>query len=227
MAINPTDIMNYKALLDYLKRLEKNNNKEWFDTNKKEYESLRKEWVECIGGLIADIGAFDADILGLEPKSCIFRINRDVRFSADKSPYKTNFGASMSKGGKKLEFCGYYFQVRPNDVFIAGGCYMPASDKLANIRQEIDYNLDEFRAIINHKEYKKQFGALSGETLSRPPKGYEADNPAVEYLKHKSFLSFKKLDDSALFEKNFEKEIIKTFKAMKPLNDFLNRAIVA
>ena len=219
--------MNYKALLDFLKKLEKNNNKEWFDANRKEYETLRKDWIECTGGLIADIGAFDPDILGLEPKNCIFRINRDVRFSADKSPYKTNFGASMSKGGKKTEFCGYYFQVKPNDVFIAGGCYMPASDKLANIRQEIDYNLDEFKAIINNKEYIKQFGAMSGETLSRPPKGYDADNPAVEYLKHKSFLSFKKLDDSALFEKNFEKEIVKTFKAMKPLNDFLNRAIEA
>ncbi len=212
-------------MLAYLKRLSENNNKEWFDANKKEYDAMRKEWIVGVAKLIENIALFDTDIAGLDAKNCIFRINRDVRFSNNKLPYKSNFGASINKGGKKVETAGYYFQIQPNDVFIAGGCYTPMPDKLAAIRQEIDYNFDAFKKIITSKDYTTQFGQMSGDKLVRPPKGYDADNAAIEYLKHKSFLSYKKINDEALFEPNFEKELLKTFKAMKPLNDFINSAI--
>lgn len=217
--------MEFKPLLDFLKKLQKNNNKEWFDAHKKEYDSLRKEWLAYVSQLIKSTAAFDPDIAPLEAKNCIFRINRDIRFSQDKSPYKNNFGMSLSKGGKKTEFCGYYLHIQPGECFVAGGAYSPMPDKLAAIRQEVDYNLDEFQKIVSAKDFKALFGALSGDKLSRPPKGYEQDNPAVEFLKHKSFLAYKKISEKELLDKSFEKELLKTFKAMKPLNDFLNRAI--
>ena len=217
--------MDFKHLLDFLTRLNKNNNKEWFDANKKEYESLRKEWIDFVADCIQAFGAFDPAILELDPKKCIFRINRDVRFSKNKDPYKNNFGMSLSTGGKSSEFCGYYLHVQPGDCFIAGGAYQPMPDKLAAIRQEIDYNLDTFQKIVSGKTFKTQFGSLSGDKLSRPPKGYDADNPAVEYLKHKGFIAYRKVDDKTLLDKTFIKELVTSGKTMKPLIDFLNLAI--
>jgi uncharacterized protein (TIGR02453 family) len=217
--------MDFKALLSFLKNLSKNNNKAWFDTHKKEYDTLRKQWVEFVAQTIEQTGNFDQDIAMLEPKNCIFRINRDVRFSNDKSPYKNNFGMSLSKGGKKAEFCGYYLHVQPGACFLAGGAYMPMPDKLAAIRQEIDYNLDEFLAIINHKSFKKHFGSLSGEKLQRPPKGYDTDNPGIALIKHKSFLAEYKITDQDLVDEDFPQKMMEVFKAMQPLNEFLNRAI--
>lgn len=217
--------MDFKSLLTFLKGLEKNNNKEWFDGNKKTYEAIRKDWLGFVAETIAEAGRFDKDIAALEAKNCIFRINRDVRFSNDKSPYKNNFGMSLSKGGKKAEFCGYYLHIQPGTCFLAGGAYMPMPDKLAAIRQEIDYNAEEFVRIVTDKQFKKYFGKLSGETLQRPPKGYEADNPMIQFIKHKSFLAEYKLTDADLLDKKFQTKMIEVFKAMQPLNEFLNRAI--
>ncbi|MES2780688.1 MAG: DUF2461 domain-containing protein [Bacteroidota bacterium] len=219
--------MDFKHLLDFLTRLNKNNNKEWFDANKKEYEALRKEWIAFVADSIQAFGAFDPKLLALEPKQCIFRINRDIRFSKDKSPYKNNFGMSLTVGGKKDEFCGYYLHIQPGACFIAGGAYQPMPDKLAAIRQEIDYNFDSFKKIVTAKEFKAQFGALSGDKLSRPPKGYDAENPAVDYLKHKGFIAQKKLDDKTIMDKNNMKELVKSAKTMKPMIDFLREAINA
>lgn len=132
---------------------------------------------------------------------------------------------SLSKGGKKAEFCGYYLHIQPGTCFLAGGAYMPMPDKLAAIRQEIDYNAEEFVRIVTDKQFKKYFGKLSGETLQRPPKGYEADNPMIQFIKHKSFLAEYKLTDADLLDKKFQTKMIEVFKAMQPLNEFLNRAI--
>ncbi len=217
--------MDFKSLLTFLANLQENNHKEWFDANKKPYEALRKQWIEFVSGMIIEVGKFDKDIAGLEAKNCIFRINRDVRFSADKSPYKNNFGMSLSKGGKKAEFCGYYLHVQPNGCFLAGGAYVPMPDKLAAIRQEIDYNAEEFKAIVEDKTFKKQFKKLTGDALQRPPKGYEADNPMIGFIKQKSFLAEYKLTNEDLQKRDFAKKAVEIFSAMHPLNDFLNRAI--
>lgn len=217
--------MDFKSLLAFLAELQENNHKEWFDNNKKRYEKLRKEWVDFVSGMIIEVGKFDLDIAGLDAKNCIFRINRDVRFSADKSPYKNNFGMSLSKGGKKAEFCGYYLHVQPNGCFLAGGAYAPLPDKLAAIRQEIDYNGEEFTGIVTDKVFKKHFKKLTGDTLQRPPKGYEADNPMIDFIKHKSFLAEYKLTDEELLKKDFSKKVVEVFSAIQPLNEFLNRAI--
>lgn len=218
--------MEIQKLLQFLNNLQENNHKDWFDLHKKEYDKLRADWIELAANIIKQTANFDDDVKELDPKKCIFRINRDVRFSKNKDPYKNNFGISLSKGGKTTDFCGYYIHIQPGESFIAGGSYQPMPDKLAAIRQEIDYNFEEFKSILEHKEFVKHFGLLTGDKLQRPPKGYDAENPAIEFIKHKGFLAFLKIDDKNLTEKELLKHCLSAFKAMKPLNDFLNRAIL-
>jgi uncharacterized protein (TIGR02453 family) len=218
--------MEIQSLSKFLTALQQNNSKEWFDQNRTTYDKLRLEWIDLAAKIIEQTAIFDPEIAELDPKKCIFRINRDVRFSANKNPYKNNFGISLSKGGKGTDFCGYYIHFQPGESFIAGGSYQPMPDKLAAIRQEIDYNFDEFNKILKHKDFIKHFGTLTGDKLQRPPKGYDAENPAIEYIKHKGFLAYLKIDDNNLTEKELLKHCEKAFKAMKPLNDFLNRAIL-
>jgi uncharacterized protein (TIGR02453 family) len=217
--------MNFKNLFAFLKELKKNNNKEWFDAHKKEYDALRKEWLDYVADMIKAVGKFDEDILSLEPKNCIFRINRDVRFSANKDPYKTNFSLVLQKGGKKSQSSGYYLHVEPGGCFVAGGAWQPMPDVLSAIRQEIDYNEKEFRKVVTDKSFVKHFGKLGGDVLQRPPKGYEADNPAIEFIKHKSFIAQSKITDKEALDPAFMKAVAERFKAMKPMHDFLNRAI--
>ncbi len=219
--------MNTKALIKFLESLGQNNNKEWFDANKIEYETLRKDWLNFVSELIPAFAAFDPSLQKLEPKDCIFRINRDVRFAKDKSPYKTNFGCSLNAGGKKAEFFGYYLHIDAKGCFMAGGAYGPSPASLAAIRQEIDYNSKEFTSIVTHKTFVKTFGSLKGETLSRPPKGYEAENPSINYLKHKSFLAEHPLTQADVHSPKLIKQLVETGQAMKPLIDFLNRAVRA
>jgi uncharacterized protein (TIGR02453 family) len=168
----------------------------------------------------------DSTLQDIQPKNCIFRINRDVRFSANKNPYKTNFGASFSKGGKKIACAGYYFHVEPGACFIGGGYWMPMADDLNKIRQEIDYNFDDFKKIINEKKFIHSFGELdTKEKLVRPPKGYEKDNPALEYLKLKNFIVMASIADDELLDRHLIQKVISHFKSMKPLIDFLNKSI--
>jgi uncharacterized protein (TIGR02453 family) len=211
----------------FLKDLKKNNNKVWFDENRKLYETVKLDFYSIVDKQISGIIKFDPSINGLTAKDCAFRINRDVRFSKDKSPYKTNMGASIVKGGKKINAAGYYFHCDPGQSFAAGGFYMPDAPQLAKIRQEIDYGFDEWKKIVENKIFKKYFVAgIEGiETLARPPKGYETSNPAIEYLKMKGFIVSRPFTDAELQDRNSIKEIIKTFEAMKPMIDFLNKAV--
>lgn len=212
--------------IKFLKELKKNNNKAWFDANRKLYESTKADFTALVESLIAATAKFDASIANLQPKDCMFRINRDIRFSKDKSPYKTNMGASINAGGKKVSLPGYYFHFEPGQSFAAGGLYMPMPPELAKVRQEIDYNFDEWKKIVSNKTFKKYFNKVDGiEVLSRPPKGYADDNPAIEYLKMKSFLVERPLSDADLLDKNLVKEIAKSFEAMKPMIDFLNHSL--
>lgn len=210
----------------FLKDLKKNNDKLWFDENRKRYEAAKADFYQFADALIKSIATFDNNIAHLTAKNCAFRINRDIRFSKDKSPYKTNMGAFISKGGKKINTAGYYIHIEPGQCFIAGGFYMPDAPQLAKIRQEIDYGFDGWNKIVNDKIFKKYFinGVEGIETLSRPPKGYDAANPAIEFLKMKSYIVSHKLADAALQEKNTIKELSKVFAAMKPMIDFLNTA---
>lgn len=216
-----------KTVLPFLRKLKKNNNKAWFDANRALYESAKEEVHDLVRQLVAVYGKTDATIAHLEPRDCLFRINRDVRFSKDKSPYKTNFGIAITSGGKKSPLAGYYLHIEPGEGFVGGGLWMPAPPVLAAVRQEIDYNFDEFRGLLKAAGFKKHYGELyAGDDvkLTRVPKGYEADNPAAEFLKLKSFLAMRKLSDDELDAAQLVKQAADAFKALKPVIDFLNRA---
>jgi uncharacterized protein (TIGR02453 family) len=214
------------ATLKFIKELKKNNNKPWFDTNRKRYEGAKADFILFVEKLIEATSKFDPAVSSLKAKDCIFRINRDIRFSKDKSPYKTNMGTYINPGGKKVNTPGYYFHCEPGQSFAAGGLYFPAPEDLAKVRQEIDYNFDEWKSIVNSKMFKKYFPKVDGiDILSRPPKGYNDDNPAIEFLKMKSYIVSKPLTDAQLTDKNLIKEVAKAFEAMKPMLDFLNRSL--
>jgi uncharacterized protein (TIGR02453 family) len=217
------------ATLKFLKDLKKNNNKAWFDTNRKIYESAKADFAGFIQRVIDMHGKKDPSINHLIAKDCMFRINRDVRFAKDKSPYKTNMGASINKGGKQsISTAGYYFHLQPGQSFAGGGIWMPQPPDLKKIRQEIDYNFAEFKKIINAKKFKQVYGDLSHEAeykLSRIPKGYEQDNQAAEYLKLKSHIAFFPIADTDLTTKDLVTKTAKAFEALQPLLDFLNHSM--
>ncbi len=221
--------MLQKSTLQFLSSLHKNNNKEWFEANRKKYEAAKTDFLELVQYLITGIAKFDASIGHLEPKKCVFRINRDVRFSKNKAPYKNNMGASMNKGGKKIMKAGYYFHVEPSgESFVAGGIYMPEAADLQKVRQEIDYNFVDFKKIVSSKVFVSEFKTLSNEDgmkLSRPPKGYEPDNPAIEYLKYKSFITTAPITTTQLTDKDLVKNTIAKFKILYPLVQFINEAM--
>ncbi len=219
--------MIQKSTLKFLKDLKLNNNKSWFDNNRKSYESAKEDYAALIGNIISGIAAFDETVSHLTVKDCVFRINKDIRFSKDKTPYKTNFGGSISKGGKKINAAGYYLHLEPGKSFAGGGFYMPMPPELAKIRQEIDYNFKEWNTLLANKAFKKNFpNGIDGiDTLVRPPKGYDENNPAIEFLKMKGFIVTRPFTDQEVMSPAFLKDTLKTFEAMKPLIQFLNHAI--
>ncbi len=218
--------MLQNTTIKFLKDLKKNNNREWFEKNRKLYETAKADYLDFVSRVLTELKKKDATLEGLEPKQCVFRINRDVRFSKDKSPYKTNMGASFSKGGKKVQAAGYYFHAEPGQPFIAGGLWMPMAPELKKVRQEIDYNVEEFKKIVTSKKFVAQFGSLEqSDILQRPPKGYEIENPAIDFLKLKSFIASSKLTDKDLVSKDLVKKVVAACDAMMPLILFLNRAL--
>jgi len=220
--------MLQESTLKFLKGLKRNNSKAWFEKNRTAYENSKADFEQFIQTLIDAHSKADPDLKGLVAKKCVFRINRDVRFSKDKSPYKTNFGASMDKGGRKSGLAGYYFHLEPGGSFIGGGLWQPMPDVMKKVRQEIDYSFDEFDEIISAKKFKSLYGELyTGEDvkLSCVPQGFEKDNPAAEFLKLKSWLVLADVSDADLTSKNLLKKTTEGFQTMMPLIKFLNRAI--
>jgi uncharacterized protein (TIGR02453 family) len=215
--------------LKFLKDLTKNNNKEWFDANRKRYETARQDYIELAETIIKGFCKKDKDFETLEGKKCLFRINRDVRFSKDKSPYKTNFGASFERGGRISPFAAYYLHIEPgNKSFIAGGVWQPEPERMKKIRQEIDYSWSDFKKIISGKKFASLFGDLekTKETsLSREPKGYEKDNPAIDYIKLKSWVVSTPLTDVEITNKDLLKKVLNAFETMQPMIMFLNNAL--
>ena len=216
-----------KETLKFLTALKENNNRPWFENNRSWYENTKLDFENLVGGLIKGISEFDKDIAELQVKNCTFRQYRDVRFSKDKRPYKINMGAYFNKGGKKHNTAGYYIHLEPGKSMIAGGLWMPEAVPLSKVRQEIDYNYDEWQHIISRAAFKKLFpdGLSPEDILKRPPKGYDDTNPAIEHLKLKSFVARHALDDQELMSAGLGKKLIKKFKSLKPFIDFLNRAI--
>ena len=215
------------ATLKFLKNLQKNNNKGWFDKNRKVYEDAKSDFLSLVEKLIPGIASFDPTIADQLAKNCTFRINRDVRFSQNKSPYKNNIAAYFNKAGKKGNGAGYYLHIEPGKSFAAAGIWQPETADLAKIRQEIDYNLDEWKKILNNPGFKKNFekGLDLSNILARPPKGYSEDNPAIQYVKLKSFVIRSPLSDDDVMDKGFVKKIVRVFQAAYPVVGFLNKAV--
>jgi len=216
------------STIKFLKDLKKNNNRPWFEKNRKVYEDAKADFATFIQTVIDKHSKNDSTIKEQLAKNCLFRINRDVRFSKDKSPYKSNMGASINPNGKKSLLAGYYFHLEPGQCFAGGGIWMPMPDDLKKVRQEVDYNFADFKKIIGAKKFKSVYGDLSHHAeykLSRVPKGYNADNPAAEYLKLKSFVAMVNLKDTDLTSKELAKKTVAAFEALQPLLTFINNSI--
>jgi uncharacterized protein (TIGR02453 family) len=220
--------MLQSSTLKFLKGLKKNNNKPWFDAHRGDYESAKADFAAFVQSVIDKHSIKDKTIHHLKAKECMFRINRDIRFSKDKSPYKTNFGASINRGGKKSMLAGYYFHCEPGQAFVGGGIWQPMPPELKKLRQEVDYNFAEFKKIIGSKKFKSVYGELykgNDVSLTRLPKGYEENNPATDYLKLKSYLGMTDLSEKDLTSKNLLQKTIAAFEALQPLVEFINKAL--
>ncbi|SHM19007.1 DUF2461 domain-containing protein [Chryseobacterium polytrichastri] len=207
---------------DFLKKLTKNNNREWFNENKNLYTESQGNMISFLEDLINEMGEFDQDLAKLDAKKALFRIYRDTRFSKDKIPYKTNFGASLGMG-KGSQKGGYYLHTEPGKSFLAGGIYMPESSVLKDVRKEVSLYGDDFLKIINNNNFKKYFPELDqADKLKKIPQGFEKEDPMGEFLKLKSFIVVYNLKDEEVLDKNAVKNMTEIFKLMKPFNDFLN-----
>lgn len=215
--------------LKFLTLLKKNNNKPWFDAHRAQYEAARIDFSNFIQLVIDALQKSDTTITGLTSRDCIFRINRDIRFSKDKTPYKAHFGASIKRGGRKSPFAGYYFHLEPGGAsFIGGGLWQPEAPALKGMRQEIDYNWDEFQSILSEKNFKATYKDVykgADISLSVMPKGYAKDHEAIDYLKLKSFIAETRLDDEALTKGSLHKKTVTAFEALQPFLNFINRTI--
>jgi uncharacterized protein (TIGR02453 family) len=211
--------------LKFLKALGKNNNREWFQANKEWYDRIKGEFEIFVNLLIGEVGKLDPEVKGIVAKDCVFRIYRDTRFSPDKTPYKTNMGAYMVRGGKKSPFAGYYFHMEPGACFMAGGIWMPPAEILKAVRDEIYHNSDELLAILAKPSFKKHFKEIEGDRLKNAPKDFPPDFEQIDLLKFKSYNLIKYFDDKLLMEKNLLKETGKVFEQMVPFNHFLNKVI--
>jgi uncharacterized protein (TIGR02453 family) len=221
--------MLQSSTFQFIKDLKANNNKEWFETNRKVYQRAKEDFLVQVQAIINGLEGFDAEIAfaKLEPKKCIFRINRDTRFSADKSPYKTNMGAWFSGGAKGLQRAGYYLHLEEGGCFLAGGMYMPEAESLKKIRQEIHYNYKDLQAILTEISFQNFFPRAFDPDLKlkKAPQGYKEDNPAIELLKLKSFTVSHNFAEQKLLEPGFNDFALDVFKTMQPLVKFLNQSL--
>jgi uncharacterized protein (TIGR02453 family) len=212
-------------VVQFLQELSENNNREWFQNNKKRYDESREKVLFLTEVLINEIRKFDSDIPSLEPKDCMFRIFRDVRFSNDKSPYKTNFGSFIAKGGRKSIYAGYYFHIEPEGSFVGGGVYMPAAEPLKAIREYIDENGEEFSGLINNAKFKKVYPELMDDKLKTAPKGFSPDHEFIDLLRYKSFAFSSRISQSEILADTYIEQLVHSFKILHPVNRFLNEAL--
>jgi len=212
-------------ILNFLKDLEANNAREWFDLNRDRYDTTRKQFLVVAEQLIHDIRQFDDEVPALNPKDCVFRIFRDVRFSKDKLPFKSNYGCFVARGGKKSGFAGYYLHIQPGECFLSGGIYMPLPEYLQAIRQEIYYHPKNYIDLIENKEFKSAFTLEYSNKLKTAPKGYPKDWEHLELIKNRNYAFGHRIEEQELFAPDFMEKAINHFKIIYPLNRYLNKAV--
>lgn len=219
--------MIHPDTLTFIADLKENNTREWFQVNKERYDNAQADVIAFAGKLIEALSKENAGVdADVDPKKCVMRIYRDIRFSKDKTPYKTNMAIGRLTKNKTVEI-GYYLQIEPgNKSFIAGGYWMPQGEHIKSIRQEIDYNATDLTSIVDAADFKKNFGEFRDqEKLKMLPKGYDADNENIELLKLKSFIAYRDLKDKELIGANAVKLVAQLCAKIHPLNVFLNNAI--
>jgi len=213
-------------ILAFLKELKQNNNRPWFQQNKARYDSVRQAYTDIVQELLNRIALFDPDIAGLQPKDCLFRIYRDIRFSPDKSPYKTHFGAYIAAaGGKNSQRSGYYFHLEPSNSLCSGGLWRPHPALLKQIRQDIYHNIDEFLAILNYPSFKALYPHIDGDMLKRLPQSFPANFPNEDLLRYKDFCITKHLPDRFFADKHWIDKAAACFKQQLPFHRFLNYTV--
>ena len=212
---------NLQPVLDFLVHLSGNNNKAWFDAHREQYDSARALFEDLVMDVIMGLSAFEP-VGGLTPKDCMYRINRDIRFSKDKTPYKDSMSASFTPGGKHAVRAGYYLHISPGNSFLGGGAWQPSKEQLALIRADIAGGAPELKRVVAAKDFKKTFGELSGEKLKVAPKGYPKDHPEIEWLKLQSLTVGHRLSDEDACKRNLDQRVVKVFAAMKPFLDYIN-----
>ena len=219
-----------KDSVQFLDDLKANNNRDWFLDNKKRYEVFNKDYQKLVGDFLDAMKPLDPSLEMLEVKNCTFRINRDIRFSKDKSPYKDHLGVWMSSGVKGNNRSGYYIHIAKAGSFIAGGFYCPEAEDLKKVRKEIAYFYEDLEEILHNKNFKKEFKDFDRNKknlLKNPPRGYEKEHPAIEFLKLKSFETSQKFDITEVTREDFVAKMSKRLILLKPLNDFINRALTS
>jgi len=214
-----------KTVLQFLGELTRNNNREWFEANRKWYQESREKVLFVTDVLLNEIRKFDAEIPVLDAKDCLFRIYRDVRFSHDKRPFKTNFGSFISKEGRKGQSPGYYFHIEPGESFVGGGVYMPEAGRLKAIRQYISRFPEEFSEIINHPEFKALLPEMYDHQLKTAPKGFPKDHEFIHLLRYKSYVFSAPVADHDLVSGNFIEKAVDAYKQLHKLNAFLYDAL--
>lgn len=212
-------------VLYFLSELKENNNKEWFDQNRDRYEKSRNKILFLTELVIHEISKFDTEIGVQDPKNCVFRIFRDVRFATDKTPYKTNMGSFIAKGGRKSVSAGYYIHIEPGASFVGGGSYCPPAEALKAFRTEIFDHPEDFRQLISNDSFLKVYPDMYDDKLKTAPKGFPKDFPEIDLLKYKSYAFTSRLDDSVVTSDEYVGKIVAAMKELYPVNRFLNIAL--
>lgn len=217
--------MNIPVIFRFLEELSVNNNREWFNNNKDKYERARLEFEGLLASIISTITVFDESIIGVQPKDCTYRIYRDTRFSADKTPYKTHFGGYINARGKKSEHCGYYVHIEPGNCLLAGGSICPPPKLLKALREAVYENIDEYRSIVEDPEFKKHFPVIGENFLKTAPKGFPKDFEHIDYLKCKEYACSCRVPDSFFTSTDVLEKTGDIFCQLKRFADFMNYTI--
>jgi uncharacterized protein (TIGR02453 family) len=216
------DKFNLESTLTFLSDIRKNNNKTWFDQNRQAYEAAHDAFESFTNALIDEFRISD-DLQDLTAKDCISRIYRDIRFSKDKSPYKTHMWATIAPGGKKATRMGYHFAIQPQgESMIASGMWDPSTEQLTRFRQAIDQDASEFKRITSEKAFIDYFGGIEGEKLKTAPQGYDRSHPDIELLQYKQILVAHNFTDQQVLADDFLEQVVLCCQAMRPFVDYLN-----
>ena len=219
------DSTGLEPVLSFLKQVKRNNNRVWFEAHRPEYELAKGRFEALVQQLIDGLRPVE-DLGDLQAKDCIMRIFRDIRFAKDKSPYRTNMGASIAPGGKHATRLPYYLHVEPGGSFLAGGLYAPEKPQLDRLRATLAQDAGPLKAIISNRTFKRFFGPLRGEKLKVVPRGYPPDHPEIELLKLKQVLAVHEFGDEEVLSGRFPAQVLKAMAAIKPLQDYLNFAVM-